>query len=212
MAVRLLYRRLRSVFWQVDVRPIRLMQAAFRRHGRPEALAYQTQLISPRPVPAETGWLRHILLRDYSDLDLTRQKWCLCRDFGIFGGGARHCSLFFEGQVFECAPPREFNMAIVHRGDRDDLCGRDRANWTVHGWLRGCRGRNRGLLFFPEFGPRHIAQSSVYVASGLRDWGRFASLLRAAPKFARHDSRSSGRWHLSGYGFWFFGSPPCHSY
>ena len=150
--------------------------------------------------------------RDYSDLDLTRQKWCLCRDFGMFGGGARHCSLFFEGQVFECAPPREFNMATVHRGDRDDLCGRDRANGTVHGWLRGCRGRNRGLLFFSEFGPRHIAQSSVYVASGLRDWGRFASLLRAAPKFARHDSRSSGRWHLSGYGFWFFGSPPCHSY
>ena len=131
----------------------------------------------------------------------TRQKWCLCRDFGIWRRG-RIVHYFLKGR-FSNAPRHEnliWPLYIAVIGTIYVAVTAPTGRFMVV--TRLSRSQS-WFVVFSEFGPRHIAQSSVYVASGLRDWGRFASLLRAAPKFARHDSRSSGRWHLSGYGFWF---------
>ena len=40
------------------------------------------------PCRRELAGYGTFYFRDYSDLDRARQKWCLCRDFGMFGGGA----------------------------------------------------------------------------------------------------------------------------
>ena len=104
----ILYRRLRSVFCASGCAAYPVNASCISTPWTPsaEALAYLTQLILPRPVPAKLAGYGTIYFRDYSDLDLTRQKWCLCRDFGIFGGGARHCSLFLKGR-FSNAPRHE---------------------------------------------------------------------------------------------------------
>ena len=144
-----------------------------------EALAYQTQLILSS-ARAGGNWLATA----HSTSEII-QIWILRDRSGAFvvisaflAAGLGIVHYFLKGR-FSNAPRHGSIMATVHRGIGTILCGRDRANGTVHGWLRGCRGRNRDLLFFPSL-VRAISPKVRYTLLAVCVIG-VVSLLYSAP-------------------------------